>query len=54
MAFILEIIRLGIKNLGLHKLRSTLTSLGIILGVAAVIVVVAIILDRMLNVGTRK
>ncbi len=42
MAFIFEIIRLGIKNLGLHKLRSTLTSLGIILGVAAVIVVVAI------------
>ncbi len=42
MTFLLEIIRLGLKNLHLHKLRSTLTSLGIILGVAAVIVVTAI------------
>ena len=42
MTFVFEIIRLGIKNLGLHKLRSTLTSLGIILGVAAVIIVVSI------------
>ncbi len=42
MAFLLEIIRLGLNNLRLHKLRSTLTSLGIILGVAAVIVVTAI------------
>ncbi|MAD19476.1 MAG: ABC transporter ATP-binding protein [Planctomycetaceae bacterium] len=42
MTFVLEIIRLGIKNLGLHKLRSSLTSLGIILGVAAVIIVVSI------------
>jgi putative ABC transport system permease protein len=40
--FLLEIVRLGLKNLRLHKLRSTLTSLGIILGVAAVIVVTAI------------
>ena len=40
MGFLLEIIRLGLRNLLLHKLRSTLTSLGIILGVAAVIVVV--------------
>ncbi|MHC4794762.1 MAG: hypothetical protein ACYTDE_10750, partial [Planctomycetota bacterium] len=32
MTFVLEIIRLGIKNIGLHKLRSSLTSLGIILG----------------------
>ncbi len=38
----LEIILLGLGNLALHKLRSVLTSLGIILGVAAVIVVVSI------------
>jgi putative ABC transport system permease protein len=42
MSFLLEIVRLGLHNLRLHKLRSTLTSLGIILGVAAVIVVTAI------------
>ncbi|MBC03447.1 MAG: ABC transporter ATP-binding protein [Phycisphaerae bacterium] len=42
MGFLLEIIRLGLRNLGLHKLRSILTSLGIILGVAAVIIVVSI------------
>lgn len=42
MSFLFEIVRLGLRNLALHKLRSTLTSLGIILGVAAVIVVVSI------------
>ena len=42
MTFLLEIIRLGLHNLRLHKLRSFLTSLGIILGVAAVIVMVSI------------
>jgi len=42
MSFLLEIIRLGLKNLGLHKLRSFLTSLGIILGVGSVIVMVSI------------
>lgn len=42
MRFLLETIRLGLGNLRRHKLRSILTSLGIILGVAAVIVVVAI------------
>ena len=42
MSFLLEIIRLGFTNLRLHLLRSTLTSLGIILGVAAVIIMVAI------------
>ena len=41
MAFLLEIIRVGLGNLALHKLRSFLTSLGIILGVSAVIVVVS-------------
>ena len=40
--FFLENIRLGLKNLGLHKLRSLLTALGIIFGVAAVIGMVAI------------
>jgi putative ABC transport system permease protein len=42
MGFFFEIVRLGIGNLRLHKLRSFLTSLGIILGVAAVILMVAI------------
>jgi putative ABC transport system permease protein len=42
MNFLLETIRLGLKNLRLHMLRSALTSLGIILGVAAVIVMVSI------------
>ena len=42
MSFLFEIIRLGLGNLALHKLRSVLTSLGIILGVSAVIVVVSI------------
>jgi putative ABC transport system permease protein len=42
MTFLLETFRLGLHNLRLHKLRSILTSLGIILGVAAVIVMVSI------------
>ena len=42
MQFLLETFRLGLNNLRLHQLRSVLTSLGIILGVAAVIVMVAI------------
>jgi putative ABC transport system permease protein len=37
MAFLLEIVRLGLANLRRHTLRSFLTALGIILGVAAVI-----------------
>ncbi len=42
MSFLLETLRLGLTNLMLHKLRSVLTSLGIILGVAAVIIMVSI------------
>jgi putative ABC transport system permease protein len=42
MTFLLETIRLGLANLRLHKLRSFLTALGIILGVAAVITMVSI------------
>ncbi|MFO0873352.1 MAG: ABC transporter permease [Phycisphaerales bacterium] len=42
MSFFLEIVRLGLTNLRLHLLRSVLTSLGIILGVAAVIIMVSI------------
>jgi putative ABC transport system permease protein len=42
MQFLLETLKLGLHNLRLHKLRSVLTSLGIILGVAAVIVMVSI------------
>ncbi len=38
----LETIFLGLKNLRLHALRSVLTSLGIVLGVASVIVMVSI------------
>ncbi len=37
-----ETIRLGLRSLRLHALRSILTSLGIVLGVAAVIVMVSI------------
>src|SRR5688572_20343732 len=40
--FLIETFVLGLKNLRLHKLRSLLTALGIILGVAAVIIMVAI------------
>lgn len=40
--FFVETFTLGVKNIHLHKLRSLLTTLGIILGVAAVIVMVAI------------
>ena len=39
--FLAQTFLLGVKNLRLHKLRSLLTALGIILGVAAVIVMVA-------------
>ena len=38
MTFLLETIRLGLTSLRLHLLRSILTALGIILGVASVIV----------------
>src|SRR5215213_5705524 len=40
--FLRETFLLGLKNLRLHKLRSLLTALGIIFGVAAVIIMVAI------------
>jgi putative ABC transport system permease protein len=40
--FLGETFVLGLKNLRLHKLRSLLTALGIIFGVAAVIIMVAI------------
>src|ERR1700712_1091866 len=40
--FLTETFRLGLKNLHLHKLRSLLTALGIIIGVLAVIVMVAV------------
>lgn len=40
--FLIENFRLGLKNLYLHRLRTLLTALGIIIGVAAVIVMVAI------------
>ncbi len=42
MIFLFETIRLGLKNLRLHLLRSILTALGIILGVTAVIAMVSI------------
>src|SRR5688572_29517766 len=40
--FLLETFLLALKNLRLHKLRSLLTALGIIFGVTAVIIMVAI------------
>src|SRR5438045_9521655 len=40
--FFVETFALGLKNIHLHKLRSLLTTLGIIFGVAAVIIMVAI------------
>src|SRR5688572_16873654 len=46
--FLLESFALGLKNLRLHKLRSLLTALGIVIGVAAVIAMVAI------GQGTKK
>lgn len=46
--FLSATFRLGIANLRLHKLRSLLTALGIIFGVAAVIIMVAI------GEGTKK
>ncbi len=42
MTFIIETLILGIVNLSLHKLRSLLTALGIIFGVASVVTMVAI------------
>jgi len=42
LSFFFEIVRLGLNNLRLHMLRSILTALGIILGVAAVITMVSI------------
>ena len=39
---ILRNIRLGIKNLMLHKLRSLLTMLGVVFGVASVIAMLAV------------
>src|SRR5687768_961893 len=38
----LHICRLGVRNVGRHKLRSTLTILGIVLGVASVIAMLAV------------
>src|SRR4051812_18002599 len=46
--FLGETILLALKNLRLHKLRTLLTALGIIFGVAAVIIMVAI------GEGTKK
>ena len=48
LAFLLESFVLGLRSLRLHKLRSLLTALGIIFGVAAVIIMVAI------GEGTKK
>ena len=60
-SFSLEIFFLGLKNLHLHKLRSLLTALGIIIGVAAFICMVAIgegskraALDQMEQLGAQN
>jgi len=61
MAFLLETMRLGLSNLRLHMLRSILTALGIILGVAAVIVMSSLgegskrdALDKIERLGARN
>jgi len=41
MTFFLETLRLGLANILLHKLRSLLTALGIIIGVGAVVAIAA-------------
>lgn len=41
MTFLIETLRLGLANLMLHKLRSLLTALGIIIGVGAVVAIAA-------------
>jgi putative ABC transport system permease protein len=41
MNFLFETLRLGLSNLWLHKLRSLLTALGIIIGVGAVVAIAA-------------
>src|SRR5512147_2049809 len=59
--FFVETFSLGVKNIHLHKLRSLLTTLGIIFGVAAVIIMVAIgegtkqaALDQLRQLGARN
>lgn len=42
MTFLLETFRLGLANIMLHKLRSLLTALGIIIGVGAVVAISAV------------
>src|SRR5260370_23912334 len=37
-----HILRVGLKSIAVHRLRSTLTILGIVLGVASVIVMLAV------------
>jgi len=61
MEFLIETIRLGLSNLRVHFLRSVLTALGIILGVAAVITMVSIgegakqaALDQIERLGARN
>src|SRR5437667_1751209 len=38
----LHVLRLGLKSLNVHRLRATLTILGIVLGVASVILMLAV------------
>ena len=61
MSFLLAMVKLGLTNLWLHRLRSSLTALGIILGVAAVIIMVSIgegskqqALDRIERLGAKN
>ena len=61
MSFLFAMIKLGLTNLWLHRLRSSLTALGIILGVAAVIIMVSIgegskqqALDRIERLGAKN
>ncbi len=61
LTFLIETFLLGLKNIHLHKLRSLLTTLGIIFGVAAVIIMVAIgegskqaALEQLAQLGSRN
>src|SRR3974377_2168005 len=38
----LHTLRVGLKRIGVHRLRSTLTTMGIVLGVASVILMLAV------------
>ena len=59
--YMLELVRLALENLGQHKLRSFLTALGIIFGIASVMSMISTgegarraILEQISQLGTRN